>query len=126
MGDFRKLAVWERAHRLALATYRETRNFPKAEVYGLVAQTRRAAASVAANIVEGCGRDGDRELVRFLRIALGSACELEYHLLLARDLQFLSEEAWRSLTAEAKATRGMLASLITRISRAPKRPSAVS
>ena len=126
MGDFRKLTVWDRAHRLALATYRETMNFPKAELYGLVAQTRRAAASVAANIVEGCGRDGDRELVRFLRIALGSVCELEYHLLLARDLRFLSEEVWQSLTAEAKGVRAMLASLIAKIGRAPKRPSAVS
>lgn len=85
MGDFKKLAVWEKAHRLTLAVYRASGSFPKDELYGLMSQIRRAAASIPTNIAEGSGRGGDRELVRFLHIALGSANELEYQLLLAKD-----------------------------------------
>lgn len=86
MGDYRKVAVWVRAHRLTLDVYRATRQLPKEELYGLTSQLRRAASSVPANIAEGCGRNSDAELGRFLVIALGSATELDYHLLLARDL----------------------------------------
>jgi four helix bundle protein len=78
MKDFRQLKVWERSHHLTLKVYVHTRNFPKDELYGLTAQMRRAAASIGANIAEGCGRRGDAELGRFLQIAMGSACELEY------------------------------------------------
>jgi four helix bundle protein len=88
--DFRRLKVWERSHRLTLQVYVHTRSFPKDELYGLTAQIRRAAVSIGANIAEGCGRRGDAELGRFLQIAMGSACELEYHLLLARDLGILT------------------------------------
>jgi four helix bundle protein len=86
MRDFRKLMVWQKAHQLTLGIYELTANFPRDEVYGLTSQVRRAAASIPANVAEGCGRDGDTELARFLRIAMGSANELEYHLILARDL----------------------------------------
>ena len=70
MRDFKKLAVWERAHGLALDLYRSTSTFPASEVYALTSQVRRAAASVPTNIAEGCGRDSDAELARFLRIAI--------------------------------------------------------
>jgi four helix bundle protein len=86
MGDFRQLQVWKLAHGLTLDVYRATRNFPQEELYGITSQARRSAASVAANIAEGAGRNTDRELAHFARIALGSANELEYHLILARDL----------------------------------------
>ena len=89
MKDFKELKVWEKAHALTLQVYQETRSFPREEIYGLTSQVRRAAASVAANIVEGCGRRSDGEFTRFLQIARGSASELKYHLLLARDLHFL-------------------------------------
>lgn len=90
MKDFRNLKVWEKSHQLALAVYKATSTFPRHELYGLTSQIRRACASIPANIAEGCGRSGDAELARFLQIAMGSASELEYHLLLARDLGFLS------------------------------------
>lgn len=92
MRDFRKLKVWEKAHELALETYRITAKFPREELYGVTSQLRRACISIPANIAEGCGREGEAELRRFLRIGLGSANELEYHLLLAKDLRFLSPE----------------------------------
>lgn len=84
--DFRKPKVWEKSHQLALGVYKATVGFPKTELYGLTRQIRRCGASIPANIAEGCGRDGDAELARFLRLSMGSASELEYHLLLAHDL----------------------------------------
>ena len=84
MQDFRQLKVWRKAHSLALAIYKGTVRFPRTELYGLTSQIRRACVSIPANIAEGCGRGGDPELGRFLQIAMGSASELEYHLLLAR------------------------------------------
>jgi len=88
--DFRQLKVWEKAHQLTLPVYQLTANFPRQQTYRLTSQMRRASASICANLAEGCGRDGDGELARFCSIARGSASELEYHLLLARDLQLLS------------------------------------
>ena len=92
MKDFRDLKVWEKAHELALTAYAATANFPKQEIFGIVSQIRRAATSIGANIAEGCGRGGNAEFQRFLHMAMGSANELEYHLLLSKDLHFLSEE----------------------------------
>ena len=92
MKDFRKLKVWEKAHQLALAVYKVTKSFPKEELYGLTSQIRRASMSIPTNIAQGCGRRTDAEFARFLQIAMGSASETEYQLLLARDLEFLSNE----------------------------------
>jgi four helix bundle protein len=89
MRDFRELKVWHKSHQLTLDIYTATRGFPREEVYGLTSQFRRSSASIPANIAEGCGRTGDAELARFMLIAMGSASELEYHLLLAHDLGFL-------------------------------------
>ncbi len=100
MKDFKELKVWIKAHEMTMGVYQETRSFPKEELYGLTSQIRRAAASVGANIAEGCGRRSDGELTRFLQIARGSASELEYHLLLARDLN-LSGERQFSQTGRA-------------------------
>ena len=86
MKDFHDLKIWQRSHKLTLALYKATNPFPKSEMYGLTSQIRRCSASIPANIAEGCGRNGDLELARFFQIALGSASELEYHLLLASDL----------------------------------------
>jgi hypothetical protein len=70
---FRTLKVWEKGHRLTLAVYEVTRSFPSGERYGLTSQARRSAASICANIAEGCGRGGPTDFARFLQIALGSA-----------------------------------------------------
>ena len=112
MQDFHELRVWQKAHALTLAVYRTTVRFPKEENYGLTAQTRRAAASVPANIAEGCGRGTNAELRHFLQVALGSASELEYHLLLARDLGHLSKAAWVSLNGDVLEVKRMLWGLI--------------
>jgi four helix bundle protein len=90
MHDFKDLKVWTKAHRLTVGVYRTTREFPREELFGLTSQLRRSASSVGANIAEGCGRRSDAELARFLHIARGSAVELENHLLLARDLDYLA------------------------------------
>lgn len=100
MENFKDLKVWVTAHELTLQVYQRTHNFPKDEMYGLTSQMRRAAASVAANIAEGCGRRSDPEMRRFVQIARGSANELEYHLLLAKDLQLLSVPEFVELEKE--------------------------
>jgi four helix bundle protein len=115
MKDFKELKVWEKAHVLTLEVYEETRSFPKEELYGLTSQLRRAAASVAANIVEGCGRRSDGEFTRFLQIARGSASELEYHILLARDLHLLNEVAFRSLDTKVVEVERMLTGLVKKV-----------
>ena len=89
MKDFRQLKVWQKAHQLTLDVYRLTASFPSDEIYGLTTQMRRAGSSIPANLAEGCGRNGDAELSRFCHIAMGSASELEYHLLLARHLKVI-------------------------------------
>lgn len=98
-----------------MAIYKATAAFPKAELFGLTSQIRRAGGSIAANIAEGCGRAGDAELARFLNIAAGSASELEYHLLLARDLSLLSGSDYDSLASEVVEVKQMLAGLIRKL-----------
>ena len=100
---------------LTLLVYEETRAFPKQEMYGLTSQLRRAAGSVAANIVEGCGRRSDGEFTRFLQIARGSASELEYHILLARDLQLLTEAVYCNLDSKVVEVERMLTGLVKRL-----------
>jgi four helix bundle protein len=115
MKDFRDLQVWQKAHSLTLDSYKITVEFPRQETYGLVSQIRRCAASVAANIAEGCGKRGNGEFQRFLNIAAGSASELEYHFLLARDLQFLAAENYEKLNSSVVEVKKMLASLMRKI-----------
>jgi four helix bundle protein len=115
MQDFRKLNVWHKSHELALGVYAESAKFPPGRGWPLESQLLRAATSVPSNIAEGCGRAGDRDFRRFLRHSLGSACELEYHLLLARDLGFLSEQGYIRLDALAEEVKRMLTGLIRRL-----------
>lgn len=115
MKDFRELKVWQKAHQLTLAVYKATGLLPGDERFGLTSQIRRACASIPANVAEGCGRRGDAELSRFLQIAMGSACELEYHLLPARDLNYLSSAHYERLTADAVEVKRMLASFLQKL-----------
>lgn len=115
MKSFRDLKVWEKSHELALAAYDATANFPKQEMFGLVSQIRRCAISIPANIAEGCGRRGNGEFHRFLQIAMGSASELEYHLLLSRDLKFLDGQRYISLNDGVEEVKRMLASLVRKV-----------
>jgi four helix bundle protein len=112
MRDFREIKVWEKAHRLTLSIYSVTRAFPKEELFGLVSQSRRAAASIAANIAEGCCRDTNADFARFLRMSIGSASELDYHLLLAKDLNFITPSDYEQLASVVSEVKRMLASFI--------------
>ncbi|HLG10282.1 MAG TPA: four helix bundle protein [Dehalococcoidia bacterium] len=114
MRDFNKLDVWRRGHELTLAIYSATATFPRDELFGLTSQIRRAASSVPANIAEGCGRDSDADFARFLHIAMGSASELEYHLLLARDLGHVPTDKYSGLREETTQVKRMLAGLLRR------------
>lgn len=100
---------------MTLTIYKRTRTFPNDELYGLTSQMRRASASVGANIAEGCGRRSDAEMKRFTQIARGSANELECHLLLARDLHYLSIDEFEELEAKILEIQRMLAALSQRL-----------
>jgi len=115
MKDFRQLKVWEKAHLLALAVYPITARFPREKTYGLTAQIRRAASSIPSNTAEGCGRDGDAELARFCIIARGSATELEYQLLLARDLTLLHPDDYEQLSQQTIQIKRMLTVLVQKL-----------
>jgi four helix bundle protein len=115
MKDFRNLMVWQKSHQLALAAYRHTDSFPADERFGLTSQIRRSAASVPANIAEGCGRRGNAEFHRFLQMAMGSASEVEYHFLLARDLNYLDAKTHKNLTSQVEEVKRMLSSLLVKV-----------
>jgi len=122
MRDFRQLQVWERAHALVLLIYRLTGTFPKQEMYGLTSQMRRAAASIPANIAEGCGRSGNGDLHRFLGMAMGSVAELEYFCILAKDLNFFAEDSYRVAQGQLNELQRMLSALIRKVEAARKSP----
>jgi four helix bundle protein len=115
MKDFKQLKVWEKSHKLSLDTYKATRVFPREELYGLTSQIRRAVVSIETNIAEGCGRTGDPELGRFLRISMGSASELECHLLLAHDLGFLARIDYDRLARSVSDVKRMLTSFLKKL-----------
>lgn len=115
MKDFRKLTVWQKAHQLTLRVYQKTERFPVDERFGLTSQLRRCAISVAANIAEGCGRGTDVDFARFLQIAMGSASEAEYLLLLAADLGLLEKTEYTELENATTEVKRMLTSLISKL-----------
>ncbi|MFT3881565.1 MAG: four helix bundle protein [Gemmatales bacterium] len=96
MQEYTQLKVWEKAHQLTLKVYRATSSFPRDELFGLTSQLRRSAASIGANLAEGCGRGSDPDFARFVQMALGSAYEVQYHLLLAKDLGYLKATSQQS------------------------------
>jgi len=116
MGDFKELKVWQKAPRFVIDVYRQSRSFPADERFGLTAHLRKSATSVPSNIAEGCGREGERELARFLSIAAGSASESEYQLLLARDLDYLLPDIHRQLDDQVNEVKRMLNSFIKTLS----------
>ena len=115
MRDFRELLVWQKSHELTLSMYEATAKFPMNERFELTNQIRRCAASIPANIAEGCGRRGNGELHRFLQIASGSGSELEYHILLARDLGYQGEPQYQELAKKIVELRRMLTPLIQKV-----------
>lgn len=115
MTNFHELKVWQKAHQLTLAVYRITATFPREELYGLTSQLRRSGSSIPANLAEGCGRSGDAEFARFCSIAMGSAHELEYHLLLAKDLNLIKHNDYTDASQRAIELKRMLVGLIRRL-----------
>ena len=115
MQDFKKLQVWQKSHDLTLRMYEVTSRFPREEMYGLTNQIRRACASVPTNIAEGCGRGSSADFARFLHIAMGSANETEYLILLARDLKYLDTNLLAQLMDTIIEIRKMLTSLLRRL-----------
>ena len=115
MKNYRELKVWQKAHELTLAIYRISAAFPREELYGLTAQLRRSSSSVAANLAEGCGRNGDAEMGRYCSIAMGSASELDYHLLLAKDLKLIRASDYVDLARQTTEVRRMLTGLFQKL-----------
>jgi four helix bundle protein len=115
MRNYRDLDVWEKSHKLTLDLYKLSRAFPREELFGLTSQMRRAAVSIGANLAEGCGRRTGAELARFVRIAMGSASELDYHLLLCRDFEFISDEQYQRASRELTRVRKMLTGLLATV-----------
>ena len=115
MRDFRLLTVWEKAHQLTLDVYRATCAFPREEQFGLTNQLRRAASAIPANIAEGCGKDTEADLARYMQISMGSTSELEYHFLLVHDLTYLDGQTYQTLNAQTVEIKRMLAPFIKRL-----------
>jgi four helix bundle protein len=115
MRNYRDLQVWSKAYGLSLELYRLSRTFPREEIYGITSQLRRAAVSIGANLAEGCGRRTNAEMARFVRIAMGSASELDHHLLLCKDLGFLRDEDYKRTSRNLIEVRKMLKGLLDSI-----------
>jgi four helix bundle protein len=115
MRNYRDLEVWGSAHRLTLRVYQLTRAFPRDEMYGLISQIRRSASSIGANLAEGCGAGTDSAFARYVQHSSASASELDYHLLLARDLGYLSETDYAPASEELSSIRRRLTALLTRL-----------
>ena len=115
MRDHTKLSAFELADQLAVSIYKATGTFPRGELFGLTSQLRRAAVSIASNIVEGCARRSESEYVQFLNIAYGSAREVEYQIGLSHRLGFMDDRYHDNLqqlsTETAKVLNGLLRSL---------------
>ena len=126
MGDYKQLKVWRAAHAMVKDVYQVSVSFPFAERWRLTNQVCRAAASVPANIAEGAGRNTDGEFARFLGIALGSANETEYHLLLAKDLDYLAPSAAAPLEGQWSDIKRMLAGLISTVTTKGRRRSSIA
>ena len=115
LKDFRTLSVWQKSHDLTVLIYKETKAFPKEELFVLTSQIRRASSSIGANIAGGCGRDSVGDLSRFLQIAFGSANELDCHLLLARDLDLIEKRNYDHMYEKLLGIKKMLGSLIRKV-----------
>ena len=119
VADFRKLLVWEKAHALAVSVHRTAQAIRRSYDIALRAQLNRAAFSIPTNIVEGRRQSTDKEFARFLRIALNSGCELEYHLIAARDIGVISESDSDALIRQLIEVRKMLHGLLRKLSQPP-------
>ena len=114
MRDFHQLSVWQKSHQFTLDVYVLTHAYPKEELFGLTSQIRRSSSSIATNIAEGCGRGSDADFGRFLQMAMGSASESEYQILLSFDLNYIDENQFKQMNAKVTEIKRMLSSLISK------------
>ncbi len=114
---FRKLIVWQRAHKLVLQVYKFTEKFPKHEIFGLTSQLRRAVVSVSANVAEGYAAGGKGQFKRYLDIAQGSLAEVEYYLILAQDLTYITPSQYERSESLRTETGFLLHRLIESLDR---------
>lgn len=112
---FRKLLVWQRAHGLVLFVYKLAEKFPKSEAFGLTSQLKRAVVSIPANIAEGQGAGTKPQFARYCDIAKGSLSEVEYYLVLAKDLEYISSEEYKEAEQMRSEVGFMLYHLIASI-----------
>jgi len=115
MKDFRSLKVWEKSHSISLEIYKLTKDFPREEQFNLTSQLRRSITSIPTNIAEGCGRGSDKDFKRFVQIAMGSASEAEYLILLCKDLNYISDKEFDKLILKIQEIKKMLSSLISKL-----------
>ena len=115
MQSFKKLHVWKKSHDLTLKIYELTSRFPREEIYGLTSQIRRACASIPTNIAEGSGRESSADFARFLQIAIGSASETEYLILLSHDLKYLTVDQYAELMDTTVRVKKMLTALVKNV-----------
>ncbi|EIJ39208.1 four helix bundle protein [Galbibacter orientalis] len=111
MRDFKKYNIWSLSHEFTLEIYKVTKNFPSEERFQLMSQMQRAAYSIPSNFSEGCGRDSDKDFNRFIQVCLGSAHELEYFILLSKDLNYISEDIFDELTIKINEIKSKLYNL---------------
>lgn len=124
MRKYQNLEIWVRSHKLTLDIYDATRiHFPREEMFALTSQIRRASSSIPTNIAEGCGRKSNTDFAHFLQISVGSATEVEYQLLLAKDLHYLNEETYNKLSNEIIEIRKMIVAFIKNIPQSNSRAS---
>lgn len=115
MRDFRQLRIWELSHNLTLKIYRITKGFPKDELFSLTSQMRRSSSSIPTNIAEGCGRGSNNDYARFLQIAVGSSYELDYQILLAKDLQYIDNTIYIELSNEISSLQKQIVALLHKV-----------
>lgn len=116
MRDFKKYDIWQLSHELVLNVYKISQSFPREEMFNITSQLRRAATSIPTNISEGCGRSSDKEFSHFLNIALGSASETEYLIVLSTDLELIDKQNSEKLLKDVNQIKSKIFSLRQKIS----------
>ena len=115
MQDFTQLKVWQKSHNITINIYKLTAQMPSEEKFGLISQIRRASVSIESNLAEGCGRDSDKELARFVDISMGSSFELRCQLLIARDLGYINSKQYQTFESKIIEVNRMLGGLLKKL-----------
>lgn len=115
MQDYKELLVWQKSHAFVISIYKTLHSFPKDEVFNLISQLKRASTSIPTNIAEGTGRFTQKDFAGYLQVALGSTHEVEYLILLSKDLGFLDIELYNLHTQHINEIKAMLISLIKKV-----------